>query len=57
MNPNPLDKPVPALALAFGLTALSHKANANAARELGIPVSVVALLIGGLLVIGELRSN
>jgi hypothetical protein len=57
METNPLNKPVPALALAFGLTALSHKANANAARALGVPISIVALLVGGLLVIGGLRSE
>lgn len=57
MEANPLHKPVPAFALALGLTVLSHKANANAARALGVPISVVALLVGGLLIIGGLRSE
>ena len=57
MDSNPLHKPIPAFALAFGLTALSHKANANAARALGMPISVVALLVGGLLIVGGLRPG
>lgn len=57
MKPNPLDKPVPALALAVGLAVLSQKATGKAARSLGIPVVVLSLLLAGALAIGELGSG
>lgn len=57
MERQPLNQPIPALAVAIGLTALAHKANANAARALGLPVSVVGLLVSGLLVIGAVRAS
>lgn len=47
MNRNQLDNPVIALSLAVGLALLAQRANANAARALGVPISAVALLGGG----------
>lgn len=57
MNRSPLQEPAPALALAIGAAVLAHKANANAARSLGVPIAAVGLLIAGVLVVGGLRSN
>jgi hypothetical protein len=57
MNPNPLDQPAPALALALGVALLSHKATGNAARALGVPVAALSLLLAGALAVGGLRSG
>lgn len=51
MNRNQLDKPVIALSLAVGLAFLAQRANTNAARALGVPISAVALLGGGAVVL------
>lgn len=56
MNEDPLRRPIPALALALGLAALAHRANANAARALGVPTSAVVLLATGLIMVAGLRS-
>ncbi len=57
MNKSPIHEPAPALALAIGAAVLAHKANANAARTLGVPVAVIGLLIAGALAVGGLRSD
>jgi hypothetical protein len=57
MEPNPLERPVPALALAVGLAVLSQKATGKAARALGVPVVVLSVLLAGALAIGELKSG
>jgi hypothetical protein len=56
MEHQPLNQPIPALALALGVATLSHKANANAARALGLPISLVGLLVSGLLAVGAMRA-
>lgn len=55
MNPNPLEQPVPALAVAVGLAVLSQKATGKAARALGAPVAALSLLLAGALARGELK--
>jgi hypothetical protein len=57
MNKSPIHEPGPALALAIAAAVLAHKANANAARTLGVPVAVIGLLIAGALAVGGLRSG
>jgi hypothetical protein len=57
MNPNPLEQPVPALAVAVGLAVLSQKATGKAARALGVPVAVLSVLLAGALALGELKSG
>jgi hypothetical protein len=57
METNPLERPVPALALAVGLAVLSQKATGKAARALGVPVVVLSVLLAGALAIGELKSD
>ena len=57
MKPNPLDQPVPALAVAVGLAVLSQKATGKAARTLGVPVVVLSLLMAAALAVGEMRSG
>lgn len=51
MNRNQLENPVIALSLAVGLALLTRQANANAARALGVPISAVALLGGGAVIL------
>lgn len=51
MNRNQLDNPVIALSLAVGLALLARRANANAARALGISIPAVALLGGGAVIL------
>lgn len=51
MNRTQLDNPVIALSLAVGLALLAQRANANAARALGVPLSAVALLGGGAVIL------
>jgi hypothetical protein len=51
MNRNQLDNPVIALSLAVGLALLAQQAKANAARALGVPISAVALLGGGAVIL------
>lgn len=51
MNRNPLDNPVIALSLAVGLALLAQRANANAARTLGVPIPAIALLGGGAVIL------
>lgn len=57
MNSNPMRGPVPAIALAVAFAIISRKANANAGRALGIPATVVALLVAGALAVGGARSG
>jgi hypothetical protein len=57
MDSSALRKPAPALALAIGLTIASHKANANAARALGIPSAAIGVLVAAALVVAGLRSG
>lgn len=57
MKSNPLEQPIPALALAFGAALLSHKAIGNAARVLGVPVAALSLALAGALAAGGLRSG
>jgi hypothetical protein len=57
MNPNPMRGPVPAIVLAVAFAVFSRKANANAARALGIPATVVALLVAGALAAGDARAG
>jgi hypothetical protein len=56
MDKDLFDKPVPALAIAIGLAFLTHRANANAARAIGVPVAAVALLAAGMIAVTGLRS-
>ena len=51
MDRNQLDNPVIALSLAVGLALLAQRVNANAARALGVPISAVALLGGGAVIL------
>ncbi len=51
MNRNQLDNPVIALSLAVGLALLAQRANANAARALGVSIPAVALLGGGAVIL------
>ena len=52
MEPNLFRQPAPALAAAIGIAFLSYRANANAARSLGVPISAIALIIAGALALG-----
>jgi hypothetical protein len=53
---HPIRTPVPALAVALGLAYLAHRANANAARALGVPVTAIALLAACMIAVGGLRE-
>ncbi|HEU5106733.1 MAG TPA: hypothetical protein VFU11_12950 [Solirubrobacterales bacterium] len=57
MKPNPFDQPAPALFLALGAAVLSHKATANAARVVGVPIAALSLLLAGALAVGGLQSD
>lgn len=57
MKPNPLEQPAPALVLAVGAVFLSHKATANAARALGVPLAALSLLLAGVVAVGALGSD
>jgi hypothetical protein len=57
MQTNPLRQPMPALLLAVALGILTHKANANAARSLGVPAPAVALLAGGVIAVSGIAST
>lgn len=54
MHKDPFRRPVPALAVALGLAYLTHRANANAARALGVSATVIALLAAGVIAVGGL---
>jgi hypothetical protein len=57
MKTKPIREPVPALTVALALAILSHRANVNAARALGVPVAAIALLLAGALAVGGVRST
>ncbi|HEV7566378.1 MAG TPA: hypothetical protein VGO31_10500 [Microbacteriaceae bacterium] len=47
-------QPVPAVALAIGAAYIGHRANANAAQSLGVPVTAVLVIIAlALAIIGR----
>lgn len=51
--PVPFHKqPIPAVALALVVGYVAHKANANAAAPLGIPVALAGSAVGLMLVLG-----
>jgi hypothetical protein len=50
-------QPAPAIAAAIGIAYLSHKANANAARSLGVPISALAIIVTGALALGGIRGR
>jgi hypothetical protein len=56
MDKDLFDKPVPALAIAVGLAFLTHRANAKAAKAIGVPAAAVALLAAGVIAVAGFRS-